>query len=371
MLSSSELPQANYQIRIYDTDGVSQGVITDWQSLDYERRLNDFDLYTLILDYADPRRVYFVTDAIVEIWRRPPGSEWYRDATCLHITPRIEYTELDRHLFTSYGRGLLDLLHRRSIRYTNALASKTGPGETVIYDYVDQNAGPNALMSAGRSKDGVTQGLVLPAAAGTNGSDWTGDRSYRNLLDTIQEIAAATGVDFELTRQGTEGTVFTFRTAYPQLGSDLSSTVVFATNYGNLLAPSYTNSRTEEINSVAALGAGRGAARSVYVLDDDSRIVESPWNLREGSANGGNTASVSSLISSAQEALAKGQPQESFDGQIIQTENYQYGVQYDLGDLVTLRIDDIERVKKITYVHVNVAKGKETVDINWSDYGRI
>lgn len=345
---------------------------TQGHSLDFEHRLNDFDIYTLVLDYDDIPQSQFVKDAILEIWRKPSESDvdWYREATFFHRTPQIQYTESDSHLFTSYGRGLLDLIHRREIRYTSAaFAQQTGPGEDCIFSFVDQNAGPSANNGA-RKSDGVTQGLAVSASGG-NGSDWTGNRSFRNLLDTIQEIAAATLVDFNLERVGYSGTSFNFYTAYPQLGTDRRNLVVFGTQYGNLLAPIYVDSATEEITSVAALGSGTGASRTVIVVNDDERVADSPWNLIEGSANSGNTAGSSNLETTANQQLVKGKPVQTFSAQVEQTAACQYGVHYFLGDLVRVQIDDISLDRKITNVHINISQGRESIAVQFSEFGRL
>lgn len=357
-------------MRVYDVQGRAQALITDFLSLDYELRLNDFDLCTLVIHAAHPARAYFTKDAIIEVWRQPGDAVWLRDGVFLHRSKHLEYTDSNLHHFTSYGRGLLDLLHRREIRYKGTANTKQiGPGESCILAYVNQNAGPDA-NNALRLSNGVVSGLQV-GPDGARGSLYQGDNGFRNLLDVIQSIGASTGVDFDLLRLGVDSTRFMFLTGVPTVGRDRVTSQVFSTLQGNLLAPSYTSADADEINSVAVLGSGTDVSRLVLIVDDPYRIAESPWNTCEGSTNAGNTALSADLTTAGQTKLTAGRPIESFDAMVIQTPQSLYGVHYNKGDLVTVQIDDIKRAKKITNVHITMSEHRENIQIAFSDYGRI
>lgn len=365
--------QARYQVRLYSTAGALTAVFDDWRTLELQRRVGTYDLLTFGIDGADSRISLFTLDAIIEVWRKLSytGAPWYREATLLHRTPGRQITERGTRIFTSYARGLLDLPRRREIMYpaNTPFTLKGGPAETVMKEYVEENAGPSALFVNGRAADGALSGFTVEPSA-RQGIDWAGQRSWQNLLDLLQEISAAGSVDYDVVRTDVPNSgaaTFEFRCYYPQLGTDRSTTVQFATQFGNMLSPYYTLSRTEEYNRVVVLGAGQDSARRIYVAES-AYTADSPWNTIEKSQDARQEDTLSALIAAADAALATGQPQEQFTFQVLQTAAYQYGRDYFLGDIVSAAFDDdITTTKKITGVTLNVSEGKENIGVTFSD----
>ena len=341
--------------------------------MELQKRVNTYDLLTYSMDGGDTRKTLFVKDALIEVWRRVQdgSSPWYRESTLMHRTPSRQITERGTRIFTSYSRGLLDLLHRREILYRagTTFTLKGGPADTVMKAYVNENAGPGA-NNAARVADGVTTGFTVEPAAGI-APEWAGQRSWQNLLDVLQEIAADSGVDFDVVRTDTPGSgaaAFEFRTYYPQLGTDRSATVHFATKFNNMQSPYYTNSSTEQVTRVAALGPGENTARRVIVEENAAGIAESPWNTIERSQDARQEDTLTGLQSAATAVLAQAIPQEQFTFQIMQTDALQYGRDYFLGDIVTASFDDdITTTKKIVGVTINVSEGKEVVSCEFAD----
>lgn len=359
--------QARYQIRLQNTQGVTQAIFDDFRSLDYELRTNDFDTCTLSLDGDDSRVDLFTLDSIIQIWRKPDGAAPYVDAEFFHRTGSPQETETGLHIFTSYSRGFVDLLHRREILYTGTTAytQKAGSGEGVMKDYVRENAGVDA-NSPLRKANGVTTGLSIQPDL-DQGTIWRGSRGMRNLLDVLQEIALASGVDFNIIRQNDTGVPeFVFVTGYPQLGADLSTTIMFDTRLGNMIAPTYTKSRTEEANVVAVLGKGDNTSK-IVIVSESPATTDSPWNRIEVSQDGSAQTTVEELFTIGEQELVKLGAKESFTFQALQTDNCQYGVHYRLGDKVTAQFKNILAIKKLTRVHITVDPGRETIQTEFAD----
>lgn len=363
------MAQARYQIRLKDTSFVTKAILTadgdDIRHFDLQRRLNDFDILTLAINGNDPRVPLFTLDSIIEVWRRIDrvGAEWYREAICLHRTPSENLTEGQHQIFTSYSRGLNDFLRRREIRYKaeTAYTKKTGVGETVMKSYVEQNMGPSATNPP-RISSGVMANFSVQADGGL-GDSWSGSKAYQNLLAVLQDISLTTSVDFEVVETGG---AFEFRTYYPQRGVDRTATVRFAPEQGNVQDPVYTISRTEEANSIAVLGQGQQSNRRVIVRTSPD-IADSPWNLCEKSTDGRNESTTLALQKTGDAELEKLQKQVSFEFQALQTDVLQYGVDYNLGDLVTVSFKTATVQKKLVAVRINVRDGQETVDPEFQD----
>lgn len=359
--------QARYQVRLQDTGGNVVAIFDDFRSLDYELRVNDFGTITFIMDGNDPRTSLFQLDYIIQVWRQPSGYPWYKEAEFFHRTPNPQESERGLRTYTSYGRDFMDLLARREILYTgNTLfTNKAGSGESVMKDYVRENAGVEAI-SPPRKAPGATQGLEIEQDRELGGP-WRGQRSMRNLLEVLQEIALATGVDFKIVRTNNDGSPsFLFITGTPGLGQDLTESVIFDTKFGNMIGPSYTKSRTEEANVVAVLGPGEDVSR-IVITQESLATRDSPWNRIETSTDGTNQTTIEQLFTLGERELARRAAQESLTFQVLQTETTQYGVDYRLGDRVTAQFAGILAIKKLTRVHINVDAGKETIETEFAD----
>lgn len=369
MLSSPASQQARYVVRLYSPlTGDLIAIFDDFRFLQVERYLNSYDIVTLAIDGNDPRVTLFTLDAILEVWRRPDRvpQAWYRECTTLHRSPQNQVTEDHHAIFTSYSRGLVDLLRRRQIGYyaNTAYTLKSGPGEQVIKEFAEENAGPGA-NSIDRRADGTTLGLTIEASAGL-GDLWSGARSWQNLLDVIQEVSLLTHVDFKIERVGFSGRSFLFSTGYPQLGIDRSATIIFGLSLGNMLAPSYTLSRTEEITRVIVLGQGADVSRQV-VVRESADVTDSPWNVIETSADARNQSTLDGLNAVGDVQLQKSKKQESFVFNVLQVTGVQYGVDYFVGDIVGAGFLSVNTTKKITAAKMNVSEGRETITIEFSD----
>lgn len=355
-------------LRHYNTAGDLIAIYDNWRSLDFTRKLNDVGESTISID--DKYNTNFALDSLLEVYYSPIPGTWNYEETFFHRTGQRELTDRDTPIFTSYGRSLNDLLRRRVIAWyaTRPQTLKSDPAETVIKEFVNENAGPGAIYdgtAAGRRMPGVFPHLIIETDSGL-GPTWKGQRSYKNLLEVIQEIADSTSVDFSIVR--TSSNNLEFRCYYPQYGTDRRSTVTFSTSFGNMVTPSYTLSRTEECTQVLVLGGDQETSRK-NLYRQSTAINDSPWNTIEDTVSNnqedGSGPSILRMQQTGDDKLEQTKAQESFTFQVQQTYGLKYGRDYFLGDLVTARFNDIVRDVKIIGTHMNVAEGKETVEVEF------
>lgn len=351
--------QANYEFRLLDWNANPIAIFSDVEirAIEIQRRLNDYDIHTFSIDGNDPRCELFNLDYMLEVYRKVdrPGATWYKEYGGFHRTPQQQRTTAENDIFTSYGRGYVDLVNRRTILYPsgNVFTSKSGPGETVMKEYVEENAGPSA-NSGVRKIDGVTRGFTVDAS-NSRGTDWNGKREWDNLLDVIKDISRLTGVDFAVQRG--PGATFTFSTP---IGADRSETVLFSTLLGNMINPLYVESRTEEVTAACALGRGEGAARLTQSVIDDASTA-SPWNQIEMTVEGRNSQIALELITTAEEALKDNSAQPSFTFDVLQTDMLQYGADYFVGDTVRAVYKSLSVDLKIVGCVLALNEGRETI----------
>ena len=363
--------QTRYQVVLYDTNGVRQAVFDDWISLNVDKIVNGIHTHQLSMSEDDPRVSLFTLDSLVEVKRSvlDEGLDWYREYIGLHRTTQFNTTVTGKGIFTSYGRGLCDLLARRYILYPAGdptYSTKNAPGETTMKEFVEENAGPSATAPP-RLYNGVTSGLSIQVTAG-QGAIWEGDRAYKNLLDILKEVALATGVDFDVVYLG--NATFEFRAYYPQLGTSKiqgsTNPVIFSTLHGDMLKPYYTISRTEEVTSIVVLGQGQEANRMNFQLSS-ADTADSPWNTIELVRDARQESTIVGLQSIATAELEKLQAQEKFTFDVLQIPSSIYGLHYVLGDVITARYRSVSRNKKIIGVSLTCNESGESIRVEFGD----
>ncbi len=374
---------ARYEVRVYDTLGALQAVITEWRVLTYSSRVNNIGNYNLEMDGDSPFVDLFAIDGRVEIRRRDidasPVIDWNVDFAGLHRVESRRYNEEGLSIFNSSGASYEHLLNRRGIafRKASAGASKSGVGETVMKDYVRENAGVGATAPP-RLFDGVTPSFTVEADL-ANGTTWEGERSFRNLLEVLRDISKVTAIDFEVVSTGV--VAYEFRGRPFPLGADrttvgLDSTtglnaagnapVVFSLDFGNMQRPDYTLNRTNEATAVIVLGQGIEGDREI-IQRTSAAIGVSPLNRFENFQDGSQNEAAAALQDIGDAALEKLQARETFNFQTVQIPGLLYGRDYFIGDTVTARFKDIERNKQILGVTIGVAEGREDIDVILGD----
>lgn len=344
-------------------------IFDSWRALEIQRKLNDHDLHTISFEGRDDRIPLFELDGFVEVMRQVPGSAWYQEYVGFHRTGQYQYTEADNDIFTSYGRGLADLLGRRIIAYKSATAYalKSGPGDNIMKEFVNQNAAVLAT-SPPRIADGVFPNLTIEGNYSL-GLTWAGHKPYQNLLAVLQEISLTSNVDFRVALIGglsLSGTLaFQFQTAYPQLGTDRSTTVQFSLQHGNMLSPSVTVSRTEEVTRIFVLGPGEENNRRV-VVRSSADTADSPWNLIEATYDARREETLAAMNNAGDARLEELLAQDNFTFEVLQTDSLQYGRDYFVGDLVTASFKAVTAVLKIIGATISVSEGRETINMDFA-----
>jgi len=330
-----------WELRLHDNDGARVATFDVWPELRAEVGVNRPAVYTLRLDGNDPRVALFEQDGILEGWwtDAEQGIAWRREFCAWCINPR-RWTDANggKH-YQSSGLGLEDILARTIIDAAagSAASRKTGVGETVLKEWVNEHAGPGA---GARARLGL--GIEADAAAGGN---WSGQRSNRNLLTVCQQVAEATGLQFGVER--TAAYTLEFRVWTP---TDRRATVVFAEDRGNMGEPVVTETQSLVANWIKAGGDGAGALRAVSYDSDAASIALSPQNRRERFVNASDQATGNELDDRAAQELANNRAQVGLGFTVLQTPGCLYGKHYFLGDYVTAIYDGASYDRRIDSV---------------------
>lgn len=352
----------------------------DWVSFELTRTTNGIDRAVLTLNGNDQRILLFDLDCFVEFWRYNPEANIakYREAITLHRTFNYEYDKSGQLFYSSMSSGLSDFLNRRIVyNYAgSARSTKSDVAETVMKEYVDEQAGPSATVAGGRLAEGAITGLSIEAD-GATGDTWNGGRAWQNLLTVLQGIGESKDMAFWIEPLDITSPTFIFRAKTKPYGDDRSSTgidettgrnsagnypIIFSDQFGTAITPSYGIVRDSEANVAVVLGRGNEEERNVRenTVAGTSYDTDSPWNRREIAVHATLETNDDSLDAKGQEVLNTTIPQNVVDLEVVQHPSCLYGRDYFLGDIITVRVAGYEVNRTISGVSFKVLgkKGK-------------
>lgn len=236
---------------------------------------------------------------------------------------------------TITGRSAESILGRRIIpQQTNF----TGTAENCIRSLIDQNViNPTATNRK-------INNFVLDTAQGyteTIEKQVTG----KNLLDTISEICAAYDYGFRVTFDGANFKFHLYKGTDRSIDQNTNPPVIFSPDYENLGNTEYTYDLQPFKTAVYVAGEGEGSDRKIYAL---GYTAASDMFRREVWVDSRNTSSTTEsgeltpaeynaiMGEQAKEALRENMFTLTFNGEILNVNSYVYGVDYSLGDKVSV-----------------------------------
>lgn len=355
-------------------DGILLTEIENIIEWDFARTTNDLGWFTVRLTDIDPR--YLSPDNILEFYRTPVGS-----------TPRLlgtgflrywEWIEADGPPSIRLGGpDQLDLVARRVVAYNDPEVNwhKDGPADDLIKAVIRENMGTlstDPWYNRGRAYD-PDHFIVAPDEG--KGRDIEKEFQYRNVLEVIREMADASGwpseadnfvglpIFFDCVYVGPAK--FEFRTWSPLRGVDRTigtqvAPLIFSKEAGNLASPVLRFDYAEEQNIIYGLGTGDGTSRMVDPENDVPRENLSIWNLREGIVPATEETTILGVAIRAFNRMQERRPRVFFQGNLLDTPQTRFGVDWGYGDVVTIRYRGMEfdgRVDKF-FIHVDSESGE-------------
>ncbi len=210
--------------------------------------------------------------------------------------------------------------------YSQAYDAQTGTASSVLRHYIDVNAGPSAILTR------QIPGLTI-AADPVIGSSVSGNGRWDNLLTFLQTLATAGGVGFRIVQVGT-GLQFQV-----YAGTDRTGTAKFSIPLGTLAGFDY-QSIAPTGNYIYVGGLGSGTSRVFAEYPDSNSIAT--WGRIEGDfVDRGDTSDTAQMQSAAADAQARGAEQTSLSITPLERPGLRYGVDYFLGDKVSVQADDL------------------------------
>lgn len=362
----------SYQVLIYDRASRELvGIIgsNEWQRLRYSRVIDDIGLFMITLPGDHVMADYLQElDCIVEVWRYTSPGEGQVEETYMLRQYQLFVDEDDMRWLVAGGFDLKHQLARRVINpYDDPLeaggySTKSGPGDDLMVALVDEQIGQSA--SAARKIDALD---VQPSSSA--GSLFGGHWRFNNLLETLQEIAAATAIDFRI--EFTDDNEFLF--IAEAIGDDRTRSrhypggpqTVFAPERGTMAEPQLEVDRRQEKTYIYLLGPGQDDDREVYEAAS-ARQADSPYNRIEFAQDAqtiDEDASPTEFLAQAATELERRRPRQTFDFTLTPSLYRDYRLYWDLGDRVTAEWNAVETEARIMEIENNIST-QENMSVN-------
>lgn len=318
------------EVRCYDTALNLKHIIENFTSLQWERKYNECGNFSLVAPLTKENREALSLDSIVWIRGKPDGG----------IIESISMTTTDGvDTITASGRFLPGIMARRLIYPTFNFSGRV---EQVMRDMFSQAVG--------------FPGVVLGPDNGFTETVESIQATYKELLVYEQNLAKSAnfGIRFTPDDRTQKITFNIFKGVDRSLNQSERPRVVFSDEYENLTSVDYTDS-TQLHHNVCVVGGQEEQDYKVY--ETVGETGSTGFNRREVyfegdvQSNGMTWAAyIAALRQRGQTILDQSLESESFQCTTQFNGNFKYGVDYDLGDIVSIYKRDwgIERDMRIT-----------------------
>lgn len=248
------------------------------------------------------------------------------------IIESIFIESVEKEIITIRGRFLTSLLERRIVWYTESLKGDIG----ACVGQLINNQAINPIDEKRKIEKIAYEEIAV-------GKNLEGQVSYKNLLETISSICSEAGVGFKGSLTG-NGILYSL-----YLGRDLP--FVFSREFENLLSQNYTDSIKDYANLVKVAGEGEGLDRQVITIGNSeglerSEIFVDARDLAPGEYENEEDY-LKALEQRGHEKLYEKRKRESFDAVANTNSNLTYRVDYDLGDIVTVKSNLLNLSKRL------------------------
>jgi len=288
---------------------------------------------------------FLVEDGRIGVWRAINGRPPYLDNNAIYLIRYLNYGP-ENILVRAYHANTL--LNRRIIAYA-AGSSYTSKGPQAADDLIKAYVNENLLAGiVGVDRDGVetyadvSAYLTKQADLGL-GATLSKAAARRVLMDVAVDLAnasttAGTYLTFEIVAP-TESTL-ELRTYATVRGVDrrasTANPVILSSQRGNLSNEHLVVDYTQSASFIVAGGQGEETNRLIGTAFDSARASSSPFGRIERFRDASNVSSQAAVDDEADSQLRASRPVIYATGKLIETPGLTRGIDFDLGDIVTV-----------------------------------
>lgn len=347
----------NFQIRIVDVSGNNVAYIRNFLSCDYVLR-GDGSIGALTL--VVPRSEYATlftpnnVDYRVQVWRAVNDRPFGLDGRTEFL---ITSWRITQQAITITAGDLQSVLARRVNAYPAATAEtvySAAYAGNIMKDLVRKN-----FIAPGSTRDGSTTGVDISAyltvaADANDGLQMDIACSRNNVHDVVQKISYSSQDygSWIIGRITSDGTDWTFDTYPNQFGSDRRA-LTLSVDSQNIENIELEYDRSEEYTALSVGGSGTSTSRIIGTADSPN-ITLSPVYRREYFYSNPQITTQNEADYYAQALTRQYRGQLRFTCTLISSPYFVRGVDYDLGDIITVQFLNLQYTTRIDMVRVNI-----------------
>lgn len=337
------------QLYIYNPNRELTGIVESFEYLRWTRRYSQCGSFELKAIATQENTALLKEGNII----------WKNDDEEAGIIEHLELSQTDQEIITASGRFATSFLARRILWQTEILSGDLSVCVLQLINNNLINPTDTARQITGISFSSPNLGIPVSTQI-----------SYRNLMDSVTELCAASDIGIK--------TVFTPATGIftVTLYNGSNSQAVFSKEYENLTEQIYTESVADYANTALIGGEGEGTDRTFVAITSGSgetrrEIFVDAKDLR---AEDFGTDYVNTLTFRGQSKLNEQAIRYTFDTSVNPHGNLTYKIDFDLGQTVkviskawgvsmTTRITEIEETYDADGQSISVVFGKAELTI--------
>lgn len=342
-------------ILVVDTDGLTPvGLLDTYQTFEWHRKWQGVGTFTLHLDPTE-----FARSGLAQYRFLAPYFQGSAPSL-LYIIEQVERETLDDggEGITIQGREVAGYLDERII-YTDGTTYPTGydsqsgvTAEAAMKHYVNLHAGPGAPVIR------RLPGLALAADLGRGGTVSEQGR-FQYIGEMLLSLAQRANLGWQVTWNPATG-VQTFDVVP---GVDRSATVIFDQAFDSARKLHYIQDSTKRKTWLLIAGQGELGSRNLvqrWTNEGLGASEPSGYARREGFKDERETNDTNILQQRGDAILIGSEPTEQLEGEVFRGGPFQYRVDFDLGDIVTLRSQKWNLSRPVRVVGVNGSVGGDS-----------
>lgn len=330
-----------FSLHLFDYDGSKLHVFTDYESLATTRQLNQVGKLVLTLPYTAVQAGLWQQGRMLEVWRTAGGVTKLHNNTAFFVNALEPYEgERGQQMMRVTAYDAMWLLQQRIIAYPagSAQSKKSGAASDVMKALVRENLGalcvdPTRIITDFEVDEDTGYGVTVEKGV-----------AWRNLLLVLQELAVEDMSDgervyFDVVYLGNGK--FRFQTFENQRGVNFGRSgdnpKFVGRQYGNLIDLSIKTTGSTEATFVYCGGQGQEEDRVVMSAGNSDAIEKrSPFGRIEIFADARNEEEEAAIQSEANSALNGARFREYISGKLVDTNDFQFGLDYDFGDVLSV-----------------------------------
>lgn len=333
-------------LKLYAFDGnnfVRFAIVDDYSECSFENNYYNAGQFSITINFNLANASNFHIGDIVQF-----GNDINKVGEIRSISDAIGPEGKGSQIRSITGYDLRYIFKRRIIKNLNTAEAwvMTSDGESVMRQLIADQTSENKRRLP----------IVLSSNNTHLGETVSISESYTNLYEVLSTIATQARLGWNVTLE--EGLLYLkFFT-----GQDLHSSVIFSTEMESLAEGNYVQDTNSYTNAVYIGGKGQGADRDIYLGETEEAEGFSRFEAWD---NQSSMNTESEYSDRATNILSQYGHIVSVDGNALIKSTYTFGTDYNIGDDVSIEINNIRNTTKILSVTEHWAWGAYDLDFTF------